>query len=84
MVYIFKNNSASTRDNFGNEPVVRDYDVRKFHIGWYIGAGVEYNVVKDQLIFARFNYDGYMKSDMTQENGEDHISMWHLKVGYTF
>lgn len=84
LVYVLTNNSSFVRDNFDKEPIVREYDVRKFHIGWYVGAGIEYNILKDQFIFARLNYDGYMKSDMTQVNGEDYIGLWQLKVGYTF
>ncbi|WP_101689916.1 outer membrane beta-barrel protein [Dysgonomonas massiliensis] len=82
--YIIKNNS--TWASASNSTIInrQDYDVRKFHIGWYVGMGVEYNIIKDQFIFLRFNYDKFSETDYMQTSGTDHISLWQLKLGYTF
>ena len=83
-IYIIKN--ESTKSYWNKETVIYEegYDPRKFHIGWYIGAGLEYNIVKDQFIFIRFNYDKHNKADYMQDNSKDYISIWQVKVGYTF
>lgn len=83
-VSAFRNKSVLTRYGSGDELVDRVYDVRGSHFGWYIGAGLEYNIIKNHFVFVRFNYDGYLKSDGLQASTKDHIGLWHLKVGYTF
>lgn len=79
--FIVKNNSTEFYESANYE---LDYRVRKYHIGGYLGVGLEYNTLKTQSVFVRFIYDLYAKSDRSQSGATDHIKVWQVRLGYTF
>lgn len=53
-------------------------------LGGYFGAGLEYDIAKEQSIFLRFNYDLYSKSIFGVDRRNDGYNAWQVKIGYTF
>lgn len=77
---ILKNKSKYVHTEYGS----KEYEIRKNHTGVYLGAGMEYNIRKEQSIFLHFNYDFYLKTDKAQKKSKGAIDIWQIKVGYTF
>lgn len=60
------------------------HQIKKWNVGYYLGAGLEYNTYREQSVFFRFNLDFYSKSYFGVDRTYDKIGLWQIKLGYTF
>lgn len=76
LTYEYQNTTTNTVSN--------EYKLRSNYYGYYVAAGLDYNLQKDNFLFIRLSYEGYIQNDKLQSNFKDNLSVPQIKLGYTF